>query len=64
MQTIDERLSIVFNLINEKGKDDLFQRDEKDKEKIKETIEYLKDYAKMQTISKALSNQEGLKQNI
>ena len=62
--TIDNRIAEVLKLLDEKDKNDLFKEHSVDREKIRSAIEYLKDYAKIQTVSKMLSNQDSVKKDV
>ena len=62
--TIDERIVAAIKIIDNKKIKELEKSDEKDREKLKEAIEYLKDYAKIQTASKMLTNQEAVEKDI
>lgn len=73
--TIDQRLSDVLNFLceqeginpqtmeSQRGSR-LFFKNEEDIKSLKATINYLKDYAKLQTIAKAMSNSTGLAEDI
>lgn len=73
--TIDQRLSDVLNFLceqeginpqtyeSQRGSR-LFSKNEEDIKSLKATIDYLKDYAKLQTIAKSMSNSKGLAEDI
>lgn len=74
--TVDQRLSDVLNLLCEEDHIDpvtleakgqslrLHSGNERDIRSLRETITYLKDYAKLQTLAKSISDSESLAKNI
>lgn len=73
--SIDEKLSSVLNFLCERenfnpktiepnDSMNILSQNVKEMREFKSTIDYLKDYAKLQSISKSLSNQEGIMQDI
>ena len=62
--SIDQKLSAIYEFICEKEENNLIPENSKEMEGFKGTIDYLKDYAKLQTIAKSMSDKEGLKDNI